>query len=142
MTVPEGAQLSDDGNYWWDGTDWQPTGNAETGYAGTGEAGTGDASGGIADALAQQGIAIAPEAADAGYIQQMATHVNSWYEGLDENSRAIVDALSRQGADLLLADPEVGVVSEGDPLITAYSSTSMTLQESLMATNQALEQTA
>ena len=136
MTVPEGAQLSDDGNYWWDGTDWQPTGNA-----GAGDAETGDGSG-LADALAQQGIAIAPEAADANYIQQMATHVNSWYEGLDENSRAIVDALSRQGADLLLADPEVGVVNEGDPLITAFSSTSMTLQESLMATNQALEQTA
>jgi hypothetical protein len=133
MTVPEGAQLSDDGNYWWDGSDWQPTGNAEAG---------GDGGGGIADALAQQGIAIAPEAADAGYIQQVAAHVNSWYEGLDENSRAIVDALSQQGADLLLADPEVGVVSEGDPLITAFSGNSMTLHESLSATNQALEQTA
>jgi hypothetical protein len=22
--VPEGAQLSEDGNYWWDGSDWQP----------------------------------------------------------------------------------------------------------------------
>lgn len=22
--VPEGAQLSEDGHYWWDGTDWQP----------------------------------------------------------------------------------------------------------------------
>jgi hypothetical protein len=21
---PDGAQLSDDGNYWWDGTQWQP----------------------------------------------------------------------------------------------------------------------
>lgn len=135
MTVPEGAQLSDDGNYWWDGTDWQPTG-------GTGEDGDSAVGGGLADALAQQGIAIAPEAADANYIQQMATHVNSWYEGLDENSRAIVDALSRQGADLLLADPEVGVVNEGDPLITAFSGNQMTLQESLMATNQALEQTA
>jgi hypothetical protein len=135
MTVPEGAQLSDDGNYWWDGTDWQPTGN-------TGEDGGSAAGGGLADALAQQGIAIAPEAADAGYIQQVAAHVNSWYEGLDENSRAIVDALSKQGADLLLADPEVGVVTEGDPLITAFSGNEMTLHESLAATNQALEQTA
>ena len=133
MTVPEGAQLSDDGNYWWDGADWQPTGQAQQ------ESGNG---GGIADALAQQGIAIAPEAADANYIQQIATHVNSWYEGLDENSRAIVDALSQQGADLLLADPEVGVVTEGDPLITAFSGNGMTLHESLAATNQALEQTA
>ena len=132
MTVPEGAQLSDDGNYWWDGSDWQPTGNA--GNAGDGA--------GLADALAQQGIAIAPEAADATYVQQVAMHVNSWYEGLDENSRAIVDALSKQGADALLGDPEVGVVSEGDPLIAAFSANSMTLNESLQATNQALEQTA
>jgi hypothetical protein len=22
--VPEGAQISDDGNYWWDGEQWQP----------------------------------------------------------------------------------------------------------------------
>ena len=57
----------------------------------------------------------------------MAVHVNNWYEGLDENSRAIVDALSKQGADLLLADPEVGVVAEGDPLITAFSANDMTL---------------
>ncbi|MFC4858465.1 hypothetical protein [Actinophytocola glycyrrhizae] len=129
MTVPEGAQLSDDGNYWWDGSDWQPTGNAEGGA-------------GLVDALTQQGIAIAPEAADATYIQQIAMHVNSWYEGLDENSRAIVDALSKLGGDALLGDPEVGVVTEGDPLISAFSANSMTLQESLQATNQALEQTA
>jgi hypothetical protein len=24
MSMPAGAQLSDDGNYWWDGADWQP----------------------------------------------------------------------------------------------------------------------
>lgn len=161
MAVPEGAQLSDDGKYWWDGTDWQPVPEGDTQQAevgalsddgqwkwdgsqwqpadGGGGAGGG---GGLADALAQQGIPIDANAADASYIQQVAEHVNNWYEGLDENSRAIVDALSRQGADTLLADPEVGVVAEGDPLITAFAGNGMTLQESLMATNQALEQTA
>jgi hypothetical protein len=24
MSMPEGAQLSEDGQYWWDGADWQP----------------------------------------------------------------------------------------------------------------------
>jgi hypothetical protein len=24
MTVPAGAQLSEDGQYWWDGNEWQP----------------------------------------------------------------------------------------------------------------------
>jgi hypothetical protein len=163
MTVPEGAQLSDDGKYWWDGSDWQPVPDGDTQQAEVGalsddgkwqwdgsqwqpaDGSTGDgasASGGLADALAQQGIAIQADAADASYIQQVAQHVNTWYEGLDENSRAIVDALSQQGADTLLADPEVGVVAEGDPLITAFAGNTMTLQESLMATNQALEQTA
>ena len=163
MTVPEGAQLSDDGKYWWDGTDWQPVPEGDTQQAEVGalsddgkwqwdgsqwqpaDGATGDgasAGDGLAGALAQQGIAIQADAADASYIQQVAEHVNTWYEGLDENSRAIVDALSRQGADTLLADPEVGVVAEGDPLITAFGGNSMSLQESLMATNQALEQTA
>jgi hypothetical protein len=171
MTVPEGAQLSDDGKYWWDGTDWQPVPDGDTQQAEVGAlsddgkwqwdgsqwqpadgSGTGDGTGGgagggtggdgLAGALAQQGIAIQADAADASYVQQVAEHVNTWYEGLDENSRAIVDALSRQGADTLLADPEVGVVAEGDPLITAFAGNGMSLQESLMATNQALEQTA
>lgn len=158
MTVPEGAQLSDDGKYWWDGSDWQPVPESDEQSAEVGalsEDGqwkwdgsqwqpAGDGAGGdaLAGALAGAGIDIAPEAAEAGYIQQVAEHVNNWYEGLDENSKAIVDALSRQGADALLGDPEVGVVSENDPLITAFSNNGMSLHESLQATNQALEQTA
>jgi hypothetical protein len=180
MTVPDGAQRSEDGKYWWDGAAWQPvpedesTGNGEQ-AAGTGEqsaeegqlsedgqwrwdgsqwqpAGdsTGDGSGAggaagaeaLVGALAGQGIDLPPEAADPTYIQQVAAHVTNWYEALDENSRAIVDALSKQGGDVLLSDPEVGVVREGDALITAFSGNSNTLYESLMATNQALEQTA
>ncbi|MGB3445026.1 MAG: hypothetical protein WBA97_40340 [Actinophytocola sp.] len=164
MTVPDGAQLSEDGKYWWDGADWQPVpegGEQSTEVGQLSEDGkwqwdgsqwqpAGDGAGGgagggadaLVGALAGQGINLAPEAADPGYIQQVAAHVSNWYEGLDENAKAIVDALSKQGADTLLTDPEVGVVSEGDPLITAFSGTDMTLHESLMATNQALEQTA
>jgi hypothetical protein len=32
MSIPDGAQLSDDGQWWWDGTAWQP---AQTGGNGT-----------------------------------------------------------------------------------------------------------
>jgi hypothetical protein len=172
MTVPDGAQLSEDGKFWWDGGDWQPVpqggeqstqvgqlsedGNwkwdgsdwqpADAGgqdHAGGHAGGHADGQGGdLAAALADKGIQLSPEAVDASYIQQVAQHVDSWYGGLDENSKAIVDALSQQGADTLLADPEVGVVAEGDPLITAFAGTNMTLNESLQATNQALEQTA
>jgi hypothetical protein len=160
MTVPEGAQLSEDGKYWWDGADWQPVPDGETQQAEVGalsedgkwqwdgsqwqpaDGAAGAGGDALAGALAGAGIDIAPEAADATYIQQVAEHVNNWYEGLDENSKAIVDALTKQGADTLLADPEVGVVSEGDPLITAFAGNSMSLGESLQATNRALEQTA
>jgi hypothetical protein len=192
MTVPDGAQLSEDGRYWWDGADWQPVpeghGNdgsaggeqpAETGqlsedgqwkwdgsewqpvdggHAAGGAAGhdgaaaghhggtaghDGAAAGGdLAAALAQKDIPITADAADAGYIQQAAEHLSNWYGSLDENSRAIVDALSKLGGDALLADPEVAVVNEGDPLVTAFAMNDKTLNESLQATNQALEQTA
>jgi hypothetical protein len=33
MTMPAGAQLSEDGNYWWDGAQWQPV-SSSTGEAG------------------------------------------------------------------------------------------------------------
>jgi len=39
--VPEGAQLSDDGQWWWDGENWQPV-NQEGGQGGTAQGGDGD----------------------------------------------------------------------------------------------------
>jgi hypothetical protein len=30
-TVPEGAQLSEDGHWWWDGQDWQAVGSGDAG---------------------------------------------------------------------------------------------------------------
>jgi hypothetical protein len=163
MTVPDGAQLSEDGKYWWDGADWQPVpedgGGTDGGDTPVGQlsddgqwqwdgsqwqpadgSGGGDGSGGIQEALSAQGLEVPAEAADADYIKQVHDHVAAWYGGLDAESQAIVDALSQQGADTLLADPEVGVVTEGDPLITAFAGTSNTLGESLQATSQALEQ--
>lgn len=160
MTVPDGAQLSEDGKYWWDGSDWQPVpedggGDTPVGQLSDdgqwqwdgsqwqpadGSGGGGDAAGGLAEALSSQGLEVPAEAADKDYIKQVYDHVSAWYNGLDTESQAIVDALSAQGADTLLADPEVGVVADGDPLITAFAGTSNTLGESLQATNQALEQ--
>jgi hypothetical protein len=161
MTVPDGAQLSEDGKYWWDGADWQPVPEDGGGEQSTevgqlsddgkwkwdgsewkpvdDAAGGGDGSG-LADALAAQGIEISADAADAGYLQQMHEHLTNWYGGLDEQGKAIIDSLTRNGADAILADPEVGVVGEGDPLITAFSGNDKTLGESLDATGQALAQ--
>ncbi|HEV8561087.1 MAG TPA: hypothetical protein VGR06_32585 [Actinophytocola sp.] len=32
MTIPEGAQLSEDGYYWWDGSQWQPVPETQASY--------------------------------------------------------------------------------------------------------------
>jgi hypothetical protein len=163
MTVPDGAQLSEDGKYWWDGADWQPVPedgaekSTEVGQLSddgqwkwdgsqwqpvedTGGADGTDGGGGLADALSSQGIEISADAADAGYLQQMHEHLTNWYGGLDDQGKAIIDSLTRNGADTILADPEVGVVDAGDPLITAFAATDKTLGESLDATGQALAQ--
>lgn len=36
--IPEDAQRSEDGNYWWDGSQWQPVGQDDAGAAASGEA--------------------------------------------------------------------------------------------------------
>ncbi|HWM02879.1 MAG TPA: hypothetical protein VNP92_11140 [Actinophytocola sp.] len=132
MNVPEGAQLSEDGNYWWDGAEWQLVAD-----------GGGDESGGgvdLAGALAEQGIEIPAEAADPEYLRQMTDHVSSWYGDLDDTERTMVDVLTSEGGDHVLADPEVGLVDQNDPLIAAFANTDMSLGQSLDATNAALEQ--
>jgi hypothetical protein len=157
MSMPDGAQLSEDGKYWWDGSDWQPVpedagGTAEEGqlsedgkwkWDGSQWQPVDDAEGGGGDlhqALTSEGFEIAAENADAGYVQQMYDHLNDWYSNLGDDDKAIFDALSQKGGDQILADPEVGVVSEGDPLVEAFAGTDKTLGESLQATGQALEQ--
>ncbi|TDV40387.1 hypothetical protein [Actinophytocola oryzae] len=155
MTVPDGAQLSEDGKYWWDGSDWQPVpedggGSTEVGQLSEDGKWKWDGSqwqpadeeggDGLHEALSSQGIDIAPENADAGYVQQMYDHLSDWYDSLDDVSKAVVDALSQEGADTLLADPTVGVVNADDPLVTAFAATDKTLGESLQATGEALEQ--
>ena len=37
--VPEGAQRSEDGHYWWDGTEWKPVDGAAAGATNGGQTG-------------------------------------------------------------------------------------------------------
>jgi hypothetical protein len=61
MTMPEGAQLSPDGNYWWDGNEWQPVagggGQAAGGQSGY-DSGQGDGGANAAAAFALGGHGI------------------------------------------------------------------------------------
>jgi hypothetical protein len=54
--VPEGAQLSEDGQWWWDGSNWQPV----EGQGGDGGGGQGDAGAAVFD-FDGTGIRIDPE---------------------------------------------------------------------------------
>jgi len=36
MAAPDGAQLSEDGNYWWDGSQWQPVADSSTASSSSG----------------------------------------------------------------------------------------------------------
>lgn len=154
MSMPDGAQLSEDGKYWWDGSDWQPVpedgGGAEEGQLSEDGQWKWDGSqwqpvdesesgGGLHEALTDQGFDIAAEHAEVDYVQQMYDHLSGWWNGLGDDDKAIFDALSQKGGDAILADPEVGVVNDGDPLIEAFAATDKTLGESLEATGQALE---
>jgi len=42
MTMPDGAQVSEDGNYWWDGNDWQLVGGGQDGQVAGGGSGASD----------------------------------------------------------------------------------------------------
>jgi hypothetical protein len=50
MSMPEDAQLSEDGNFWWDGTDWQPV----PGQAAASESESGEVSDEEVQAMEQQ----------------------------------------------------------------------------------------
>ena len=143
--IPEGAQRSEDGNYWWDGTDWQPVEGAQAGGgggAGTEQAGGGGGGEAIAQALAQQGITVDPATvSDPQKVARVVQKVESWYSGLDATSKAIVDTLTQQGMAPLLADPEVGVVEEdGADLLAALGGTGQPLGTTLVAANEATQQ--
>lgn len=103
MTIPDDAPRSEDGNYWWDGTQWQLIDHSQAGSSASSAGGaTGSAAAGAPD-----------PAGGGGGAHPVFGELQQWYGALDGTSKAIVDALAAQGLAHLLADPEVGVVQHG-----------------------------
>lgn len=121
MNIPDDAPRSEDGNYWWDGTNWQLIDQSGGGSAG-GSASSGAGSAGAPDP-AGGGTAAHPV---FGQLQQ-------WYDGLDQVSKAIVDALTAQGLAHLLADAEVGVVQSGAEELAQLDQSPQPLSNALAA---------
>jgi len=106
VPIPDDAPRSEDGHYWWDGSQWQLIDQADAGGGAAGSAGSSASSAG--------GSAGAPDpAGGGGGAHPVFGQLQQWYDGLDGTSKAIVDALTAQGLAHLLADPEVGVVQSG-----------------------------
>ena len=108
VPIPDDAPRSEDGHYWWDGTQWQLVDQADAGGA---AAGSGSSAGSAAGSTPT-----APDPAGGGGgggAHPVFGQLQQWYDGLDQTSKAIVDALTAQGLAHLLADPEVGVVQSG-----------------------------
>jgi len=143
-TVPEGAQRSEDGHYWWDGSQWQPVQDTQgqAGHAGqAGPAGGQDHAAALHQALGQNGVNVDASAVnDHEAVHRVVYQLHQWYSALDQGSRAIVDSLCGEGLTHLLADPEVGVVQEGHEFLNSLASTGHTLGSALEASGAALTQ--
>src|SRR5438046_1039963 len=62
--VPEGAQLSEDGQWWWDGTDWHPVGQQGGGGSDGGTGGDGGQQGTAEFAFDNNGVLVSPDDLD------------------------------------------------------------------------------
>jgi len=136
--VPEGAQRSEDGHYWWDGSQWQPVQDEQGGQAGqTGQ----DGATALHQALGQNGVNVDASAVDDHEaVHRVVYQLHQWYSALDQSGKAVVDQLCGDGLTHLLADPEVGVVQEGHDFLYGLASTGHTLGSALEASGAALQQ--
>jgi hypothetical protein len=149
MSMPEGAQKSEDGHWWWDGSQWQPVDQAHggghggaAGHAGqAGQPAQHDHAAVLHQALTQQGVHVdASAVSDHEAVHRVVYQLHQWYSALDQSSRAVVDSLCGEGLTHLLADPEVAVVQEGHEFLNSLATTGHTLGSALEASGAALTQ--
>jgi Flp pilus assembly secretin CpaC len=109
------GQLSPDGHWRWDGSQWQPAGQDAQQQQPQSQASAGDQSGSTA-------------------VGQLSPDGNwQW------THKAVVESLCSQGMTYLLADPAVAVVSEGAEFLQALAATGLTLEQALGAASSALQ---
>ncbi len=79
--VPEGAQLSDDGQYWWDGENWQAVEGA--GAEGAQAEGTGEVTAEQLTPVGDSGV----EPGDEGLLsEELKPYFEPDYDGIDDDS--------------------------------------------------------
>ena len=87
--MPPDAQKSPDGNYWWDGSDWQPVQGAAAAGAASATAGAADAAAGAAPSEEQMKSEIAQLTSE----EQIQEHHKPWLEvSLDRSADDLAEA--------------------------------------------------
>lgn len=134
MEIPEGAPRSEDGYYWWDGTQWRLVAQ---------EANPDEDANALVTALREAGIEADPATIeDPATLREVVTALDTWYQGLNEVSRTVVDSLTEDGMAHLLTTDEVGVLAEGTAFLAALDTSGLTLGQTLAIATQALDSAA
>jgi hypothetical protein len=136
-TDAQGRQLSDDGNYYWDGSNWQPANQSAASGA---EASGASQQAQFAQAMAQAGYNIDASALpDLGTLQTGISSALQLYQGLDPSTQGIIEAATADPGEASVGLSETGAVSGIDPLLQAFDQVQGSLGDLLQASQQALQ---
>lgn len=138
-TDAQGRQLSPDGNYYWDGSNWQSVGVGGASATGTNGSG-GSAQSAFAQAMSQAGYHIDANAIpDLSTLQSGISSALQWYQSLDHTLQAGIDAATKDPGEASIALSHAGVASGIDSLLQAFDQLQGSLGELLQAAQQALQ---
>ena len=137
-TDAQGRQLSDDGNYYWDGSNWQPV-DQSAASGGGGSASTQQSA--FVQAMAQAGYNIDPSAVpDLGTLQTGISAALQFLQSGDQAVQSAMDTVSAAaGSDTAIALSTAGVVSGIDDFLRALDQLPVDLVTLLQAAQQALQ---
>jgi len=121
--VPDGARLSDDGQWWWDETNqqWNAVHGDQQGAGGQG----GGVADKFADEMAQAGVTVDKhELPDADTLKAAIDYAQDYLEGMDPKLKAGFDEASKDEAvAIALADDQVNVAPALSGLLKNFDNT-------------------